>query len=129
VVISIVVALCFVGIGWALSQTRDTTKPPVYKDPAVQQLFPNPGDLVLRQSRIGATLAPSYTGSLVVDGIPIPDDQSQRVAGLNQIFFTPGPGTVTGALSPGRHCAAVNLWLITQSPRQGRSLGWCFGVH
>ena len=37
-------------------------------DPAVRQLFPEPGDHVLRQERVGVTLDSAFTGVLQVNG-------------------------------------------------------------
>src|SRR5918999_1722122 len=71
---------------------------PELVDTAVERVIPADGDLDLRQARIGIDLAVGYTAVLVIDGVEIPEDQLQRVEPLNQVFFTPGPGTEIGAL-------------------------------
>ena len=128
VLISVILAVCLVGMVWALNQSR-TTPRVVYRDSAIIQVIPAEGDLDLRQARIGVELAPAWTGVLLVDGTEIPEDQLQRVVGLNQIFYYPGPGKETGALAPGRHCATAFVWQITQSRRAGHPYSWCFNVH
>lgn len=129
VVLSVLLAGSFVGLAYGLSSTRDTTKPPVYKDAAVEGTFPKEGDLDLRQSRIGIDLASGYTTALQIDRREIPDDQVEKVIGLDQYFYTPGPGTETGALAPGRHCATAVIWSVGQTREQGHDFVWCFQVH
>jgi len=128
-VISVVLAATAVALVWALSQTRSAPVQPVYGDTAVRQLVPLPGDRVLRQQRVGVTLDAAYTGVLQINGVEIPEDQLERVAGLNQIFFTPGQGKEVESLGPDRNCAAVVLWRYDQSRDQSRRYAWCFYAH
>jgi hypothetical protein len=127
-VISLILALSLTGMGWALNQTR-TTPRFVYKDSAIHLIVPSEGDLDLRQARIGVEIDAAWTGVLQIDGVEIPEDQVQRVVGLNQIYYTPGPGKETGALAPGRHCATAFVWRINQTRDQGHPFSWCFNVH
>ncbi len=126
--ISVILALCVVGMGWALSQTR-TTASVVYRDSAIVQVFPAEGDLDLRQARIGVEINQAWTGVLEVDGFELPENQVERVVGLNQIFYYPGPGKVTGALAPGRHCATAFVWQVIRTRSSGHPYSWCFNVH
>jgi len=128
-VISVLLALSLVGLAYGFSSARDTTKPPVYTDPAVEGTFPKEGDLDLRQARIGIDLASGFQAAIKLDDREIPDDQVEKVVGLDQYFYTPGPGTETGALSPGRHCAAAVIWGVAETRDQGRDFVWCFQVH
>ena len=131
VVISIVLAAALVGFGYAFASGRDP-KQPAKIDPAVERVEPEPGTLALRQSRIGVDLIPGYTAQLSIDGQNIPDDQVEKVVGLDQYWFTPGPGTETGQLSPGRHCAAVVLTKLATAglpPEVGKPKAWCFSLH
>jgi len=126
--ISIALAACVVMFGWAFSQAR-TTPRVIYRDSAIVAVYPDVGDLDLRQMRIGVQINPAWTGVLQVDGTEIPEDQVERVPGLNQIFYTPGPGKITGALAPGQHCATAVVWQITASRDQSHPYSWCFNVH
>jgi hypothetical protein len=114
---------------WGLSQTRVAPVRPTYSDPAIRQLFPEPGDHVLRQERVGVTLASAFTGVLQVNGVEIPEDETDRVAGLNQLFFTPGADKTVESLDADRNCVAVVLWRYDQSRDQGRRFAWCFYAH
>jgi hypothetical protein len=130
VVISILVAAALGMFGWAFASGRDTPAVRV-TDPAVESAQPAQGDLALRQSRIGVDLATGYTATLSIDGTPIPDDQIERVVGLDQYYYTPGPGTVTGQLAPGRHCAAADITKLglNGAQPQTHTYRWCFSLH
>lgn len=129
VVISIVLAIALVGLGYGFSSGRDESKPPVFTDSAVEGTFPKEGDLELRQFRIGIDLASGYTAELKLDNVPIPKDQVEVVVGLDQYFYQPGPGTATGALAPGRHCATAIITKLTDPNDQGHPFVWCFQSH
>lgn len=128
--ISVLLAFAIALLLFGFAGTRDSTKTPVLRDSAVEKTWPGPGDLDLRQSRIGIDLVTGYTAELQVDSIAIPDDQVEKVIGLDQYFYTPGPGTETGALAPGRHCATATLRPVGASNQDpGRRFSWCFNLH
>jgi len=91
------------------------------------KLFPCPGDSDLRQGRIGASLAPGYVADLYVDRTAIPKDQV-TVEG-SDYYFTPGPGTETGALAPGRHTARIVYYHALDDPSKGADFSWSFDTH
>lgn len=109
------------------------------RDAAVEQVFPPPGDLELRQTRIGVDLVDGYRGVLQIDGVEIPEDQYEAAsgtgnvavatAGLNQVVFVPGAGKEIERLSPGRHCVTAVFWPQQSSRDAARRLPWCFEVH
>src|SRR3954454_22195012 len=130
-VVSLVLALGVAGFGFAFASGRDPQKP-TQIDPAVERTEPEPGALALRQSRIGVDILPGFTAELSIDGVIIPDDQIEKVRGLDQYWYTPGPGTETGQLAPGRHCAAVKLTKVGENgapPETGTAKAWCFSMH
>jgi hypothetical protein len=126
VVISVLLAGSLAALVWGLSQTRSAPGPVTYSDPAIRQLFPLPGDHVLRQDRVGVTLATPFTGVLVVNGAEIPEDQLERVAGLNQIFYTPGKGKEVETLFADRNCVTALIWRFDESRQQSHPFSWCF---
>ena len=129
VVLSIVLAGAVVLIGLGFSTTEEPNPKVKITDAAVREVFPGNGDLDLRQSEIGFQLDPLYTGRLVIDGTPIPDDQVVYQAGVNTWTYHPGPGTETGALRPGRHTAQALFWRRDQDESKSRSLTWTFNSH
>jgi len=93
----------------------------------IAKLYPCPGDSDLRQGRIGVSLAQGYTADLFVDGVAIPKDQLLTEGG--DFSFTPGPGTETGALAPGRHTARVVYHHDLADPSSGSEYSWSFTTH
>lgn len=100
------------------------------RDQRVETVKPDPGGTALRQSLIFAKLAPNFTGILVVDGKEIPEDQLDHSEGLDTVAFTPGPGTETGELTPGKRCATVVYWPATSTREaSSQNYSWCWQVH
>ena len=97
---------------------------------AVSSVKPTSDSNALRQDRIVAALQPSYTGVLIVDGTRIPEDQTDYREGLNVVAYTPGPGTATGLLPPGRRCAIISYWLARgQTEADAQNYEWCWNVN
>jgi len=126
--LGLLVLAALAGLWVSFAQTR-TQEGPKYVDAAIEAVYPGPGDLDLRQTRVGIDLQVGYTAVLFVDGREIPEDQLERVVPLGQVFYTPGPGKETGALAPGRHCGTALLWRDVQTRETGRKYSWCFNVH
>ena len=121
--------LAVAAVGFIYAFTRPTEhQQPALKDTAVKHVEPAPGDQVLRQSEISADLDPTYTGVLSIDGHRIPEDQLQRIAGLNRVALTPGAGKDFTKLAAGRHCATVEFWPTAEPNAPHRSFPWCFSV-
>ncbi|MEY2425868.1 MAG: hypothetical protein QOI61_1440 [Actinomycetota bacterium] len=95
----------------------------------VLDVRPAANDTALRQARIFAKLKAGYTGILIVDGVEIPEDQLDRLEGIDTVGFTPGSGTEIGALKPGRRCATVVYWSVEASRSSAESYEWCWQVH
>ena len=129
IVLSLLVAVAVVGIGYAFSLNEEGGQP-VLKDTAVARVFPEPGDQVLRQDTIYVELEVPYTGVLRIDETEIPEDQLERlqVGNTTRVAYTPGPGTETGALRPGRHSATAIFWEADKTRQQARTFGWNFSV-
>ncbi len=132
VLITVVVLACIGGIALAGSRTQ-TGEPDIAEtggDPRVVELFvPSEGSEVLRQAQVGIDLTSDFTGTLVVNGTEIPEDQLQRRPELNQIFFQPGEGQVIERLAPGRNCVQAVIWRLDRSRANARPpIEWCFQV-
>jgi hypothetical protein len=132
IVISLLLAACAVGLVYGASIGRPDTKPITYTDPAIVSLTPAPNEAAPRQARIGATLATAYTlaqqnvDGFSINGQGIPEDQLEVVAGLNQYFYTPGPGKEVSSLPPGRNCAELIIRRVTDLTDAGHPFSWCF---
>jgi hypothetical protein len=91
------------------------------------RVFPKPGTVALRQDAFGAELSFGYEGRITIDRRDIPDDQIDKIAGINRLSFTPGPGKEIEALDEGRHCVSLIFWPASQGEEQaGQPFTWCF---
>lgn len=157
-VIALVVVASLVGLGVAISNTREVDEigEPVTErgDPCaveisgeagelprcdpqeealgevVERLFPSRDSQALQGVQVGIDLGPRFTGTLVVAGAEVPEGQLQRVESLNQVFFSPGRGRVIEEWQPGRNCVRAIVWPVLEG-RGGeatRSIDWCFEV-
>jgi hypothetical protein len=128
IVISLLLGVACAGLFYAFTRPTDNQQPAL-RDAAVVHVEPPPGDRVLRQAEIAVDLEPGYTGVLTVDGVRIPEDQHDRITGLNRVAFTPGKGKELTKLRPGHRCASVELWQVTIPDAPHRTYRWCFEVH
>jgi hypothetical protein len=91
------------------------------------RVFPEAGTVAVRQDAIGAELAFDYAGRIAIDRRDIPDDQLDRIAGINRLSFTPGPEKEIESLDEGRHCASLTYWRVSAGEESaGRPFTWCF---
>jgi hypothetical protein len=124
-ILTVLVVGALAGMAVAFSGARRPSSPSTN---AVQQVFPPPGDLDLRQVTVGVRLAPGYTGDLFIDGTQVPEDEVHREPALYQITLQPRPGGQFN-LGPGRHCAAMRYWRLAQPDDKRGSAPWCFTLH
>lgn len=94
----------------------------------IQRLIPTPGAKILQQDIIGIDMAPGYEASLVLNGIPLPLDQTYTVPQLNQVTFKAGPGKVYETLPAGQNCLTATYWQSAFGPKVSSIRSWCFTV-
>ena len=124
---TLIAAVAVGGIVFAFSgPTGDDARP---KPAGIESVFPEGGDLDLRQVTIFADLAPGYTGYLAIDGNEVPEDEVQFVLALNTVTLKPSPGSDFETLQPGPHCATVFYRQIGQPRENSANYRWCFELH
>lgn len=123
--IALGVMLIYFGVSFGADSSKDRLLLPT----GVERLIPAENAYEVRQSQIGADLAPGYTGILQLDGVEIPEDELTRTEALNIVAFTPKAGTTYGALEAGRHTATVVYWRETESRESALSHTWGFVAH
>ena len=94
----------------------------------VTSISPEPGTLQLRQTEIFVELDPAYTGTLLINGTSIPEDQLDVIRGLNRLSYTPGAGKELRRLPPGRNCAEVAFEPAVGAGGDTGRYRWCFNV-
>ncbi len=97
---------------------------------AVEQLIPERGDQVLRQTEIGIDLQPGWTAVLQVNGVEIPEDQLRRVDAQNQVFFTAGAEKEFEELAPGTVEVTALIWrpVDGENRADADAVRWSFQV-
>ena len=122
----------FAGLGLAafllvLGFQSKTEEPVTVRRAGLVRVFPEPDTVAVRQGAVGAELSFGYDGRLTIDRIDIPDDQLDRISGINRISFTPGAEKEISDLAEGRHCASITFWTTEAGPDSaGRPYTWCF---
>ncbi len=134
-------ALALIIYGFASAETGNEAVE--INDPAVERVVPSPGALVLRQSQVGADLAPGYRGVLIIDGNELPTDDMQPAGAassagpitgaqfdpaLNTVLYLPREGAVLPEFAPGEHHITVVYWKMDETRDQARQFDWTFKV-
>ena len=137
----VAVALALIIFGFASAQTGDQAVE--ITDPGIERVLPLPGALVLRQSQVGADLAPGYRGVLVIDGNELPTEDVQTAGAnpnagpitgaqfdpaLNTVLYLPREGAVLPEFAPGDHRITVVYWKMEETRDQARQFDWTFKV-
>lgn len=130
IVITLAVLAAFAGF-WFAGTQRAVETPVSQRDPAVEAVEPADGSPVaVRQARIGIDLTIGHEAVLEIQGVEIPDDQLDRNAPLNQVYFQPGEGKIIEEFAPGPVSATAIIWneLDGETREEGHSFTWTFRV-
>ena len=135
-------ALALIVYGFASAQTGDQAVE--ISDPAIERVLPMFGALVLRQSQVGADLAPGYRGVLIIDGQEIPTQDAQATGNAssdvtvnydavfdlaqNTVLFLPREGATIEQFAPGDHQATIVYWKLEESRDEAKTFSWKFKV-
>jgi hypothetical protein len=127
-----VVAVALVLIGVAFSALSNSEDDPVLTEAdakVVDNLIPRRNAQVPQQSSVGIDLAVGWSGTLVVDGTEIPEDELQVTPQIGLIEFTPGPGKAVEEYQAGQNCVTAIIWRIADGRGVAdRNIPWCFQV-
>lgn len=95
----------------------------------VESVSPRPGELLRPQDGISADLEPSLTGVLQINGVEVPEDQTQRTVELGILEFRPGPRQDITVFRPGDYTATVLFWPQgKERPANPSAYSWSFRV-
>jgi len=129
-------------IGFATGRTgNDATSLP----PAFLVLYPKPGELVLRQTEVGAKLQPGFRATLRIDEQDLPtydvvaNDTSPGATfnhsldarfdpGQGTVLFLPKEGATIAKFAPGDHRITVFYWRVTETQNDAQAFSWNFRV-
>ena len=95
----------------------------------VENLLPRRNAQVPQQSSVGIDLVTGWEGTLVVDGVEIPEDELQVTPEIGLIEYTPGEGKAVERLDAGQNCVSAIIWMIADGRGvDDRTIPWCFEV-
>ncbi len=95
----------------------------------IESISPERGALTGPIDDVTVDLENSLTGVLVIDGVEIPEDQTDRVVELGQVSFRPGPDKEFTKLPVGDNTVVVKYWPRVKSrPANPPSFSWRFNV-
>jgi hypothetical protein len=121
--------LVVANLGVYLLSQSDTTNELRDFPEAIDSVTPAPGELARPQDTITADLRSDLTGVLVLDGVEVPEDQTDRVVPLGQLSFRPGENKDLDRLTPGPHTAVVLYWQQgKERPSTPSGYSWTFRV-
>jgi hypothetical protein len=94
----------------------------------IQAVSPQPDQTPGLIDTVTVDLADRYSGVLVVDGIEIPEDELERVVGIQQVSFRPGPDKAISRFRAGENTVVVKYWngRLQDRPAQPYSFSWSF---
>jgi hypothetical protein len=109
-IITVTLLVAF-NLGLVVLNESDTSTPGKASIPVdIEAVSPLPGQLTGLIDTVTVDLADRYTGVLVIDGIEIPEDQLQRVEGIQTVSFRPGPNKELSQFRPGENTVTVKYW-------------------
>ena len=95
----------------------------------IQAVSPEPNQITGLIDTVTVDLADQYTGVLVIDGVEIPEDQLDRVVGIQTVSFRPGPDKEIGRFRAGQNDVTVRYWngrLQDRPKGKEYSFSWSF---
>jgi hypothetical protein len=95
---------------------------------AVESFSPGEGDLVVQPVRVVLDLRSGYEASLVIDGIPIPEDQIDAIPQTGRYQFEPAPGKVIERWTPGEH-TVVATYVGGANSLDAGTIVWTFRIQ
>ena len=146
----LVIVVLLAGAGWFLvwgSQRAETGVPSTGENAVVLNRFPGPDAMALRQTEVGADLAPGFDGRLTINGIAIPEDEMQgaldaearaetgytgdevRPNNRNHVFFLPGEDKVIEKLPQGEVTITVTYFRDQRPDTDRGSSTWTITVN
>jgi len=126
-----IAVLVVLNLGIVLANESDTSPQGEKALPVdIQAVSPEPDQITGLVDTVTVDLADQYSGVLVIDGIEIPDDQLERVVGIQTISFRPGPGKEISRFRAGDNNVTVLYWngRVQDRPAKGKeySFSWSF---
>jgi len=125
----------YVGLGLALIAViafgvafGSPDRPGVGRPDQIEAISPEPGETVIRQTRIEVDVPAGYGIELYLDGLLIPEDELFFVEGTGVYSWQPGPDRILTELAPGEHRVLVRWRTLSGLPDVGE-YSWTFRAY
>lgn len=109
---------------WVVNPLGDDAALP---DP-LEEVFPLPGDTVVRQTVISVDLPVGYEIELEIDGVTIPEAELGVVAATGRWSWGPGPERLWETWEPGEHTVVVRWDSAAGTRPDPGEFSWTFRV-
>jgi hypothetical protein len=111
-----------------LNESDSTQSGPKALPADIESVNPAPGELTGLIDTVAVDLADRYSGVLVIDGVEIPEDELERVVGIQTVSFRPGPGKAISRFRAGVNVVVVKYWngRVQDRPARPFSYSWQF---
>jgi len=111
-----------------LNQSDSTPSGPAALPADIEAVSPAPNELTGLVDTVTVDLADRYSGVLVIDGVEIPEDELDRVVGIQQVSFRPGPDKAISRFRAGVNDVVVKYWngRVQDRPAKPFSYSWQF---
>jgi len=117
-----VVVVGVIGFGvWAVGRMGDA---PALPD-GIQFVLPPPGGAMMSQDRVGVQTRQSWSCTLTIDGIRLPESQYSGVKELGECYFQAGPQKMIEEFAPGRHQVQATVFPLA-NPEATQTFSWSF---
>jgi hypothetical protein len=129
VAIVAIALIAVLNLGILLLASSDTSAPGERALPVtIEAISPESGEITGLVDDVTVDLRDDLRGELVIDGVPIPDDQLDTVPELGIITFRPGPGKELTRLRAGDNDVLVRYWKRLGGTREDPlgTFGWRF---
>jgi hypothetical protein len=129
VAIVVIALLVVFNLGLVLLNESDTSPTGERALPVdIEAVSPEPNELTSLIDTVTVDLADRYTGVLVIDGVEIPEDQLDRVEGIQTVSFRPGPDQAISRFRAGENVVVVKYWdgRLQDRPAKPYSFSWNF---
>jgi hypothetical protein len=131
VIATLVLTLAISLLVLAALSLGDNEDPVLSADDAqvVEALIPRRDSQIPQQSTVGIQTVVSWSGTLVVNGVEIPEDELVKTPEIGLIEYTPGEGKAVEQFQAGRNCVTAIIWPLAQGRGPAdRQIPWCFEV-
>ena len=122
-----ILVLLSLGLVICVASSTRGAPPPTTLPSGLLAVIPEEGDQAPKQTLVGVSLSPGWEPTLIIDDVPIPNNQLDAgTQQLGEFFFSPGSDMVISQLRRGLICARVIAIPIIDVEADNINYQWCW---